>query len=78
VQEEAQISPTHPPSSQTANIEIPDPSSRPTIIAISPFLSAAVILSKAKDLCTFAPGGAQNPHNKKAQPEGYAMKSIIT
>src|SRR5580698_5752738 len=30
----------------------------------------SVILSKAKDLCTFAPGGAQNPHNKKAQPEG--------
>ncbi len=38
----------------------------------------AVILSKAKDLCTSAPGGAQNPHNKKAQPEGYAIKSIIT
>lgn len=40
--------------------------------------SVVVILSKAKDLCTFAAGGAQNPHNKKAQPEGYAIKSIIT
>jgi hypothetical protein len=50
--------------------------SKAAVIVSAIIPSVAVILSKAKDLGTFAPGGAQNPHNKKAQPEGYAIKSL--